>query len=115
MRIEDRSPLDPLLGPDATTKHLTVSHPLHQSDVARVRFGASLFSILSLQKLGTRHEHYATLSANSGGVVEASVRQYFPTLSASPAIIAGQADVLPSRGRQASQEVVGGVFSLTQS
>jgi hypothetical protein len=47
MRVEDRSPLDPLLGPDATTKHLTVSHPLHQSDVARVRFGAALFSILS--------------------------------------------------------------------
>jgi hypothetical protein len=64
---------------------------------------------------GTRHEHYTTLSANSGGVVEASVRQYFPTLSASPAMIAGQADVLPSRGRQASLKVVGSVLSLTQS
>jgi hypothetical protein len=64
---------------------------------------------------GTRHEHHATLSANSGGVVEASVPQYFPTLSARPAMIGGQADILPSRGRQASPEVVGSVLSLTQS
>jgi hypothetical protein len=63
----------------------------------------------------TRHEHYAILSANSGGVVEASIRQYFPTLSASPATIAGQIDVLPSPRRHVSREVLGNVLSLTRS
>ena len=64
---------------------------------------------------GTRHEHYATLRASSGGVVEVSIHQYFPTLSASPAIIAGQVDVLPSRGRQVSPEIVGSVLNVTRS
>jgi hypothetical protein len=64
---------------------------------------------------GTRHERYATLSANSGGVVEALARQYFPTLSAIPAIIASHVDPLPCRGRQVSPEVVGNVLYITQS
>src|SRR5664279_4604800 len=57
VKVERCAPINPLLRPNAMTKHRAVAHSFHQRDIARMRFGSSLIldpDLLSPQQLDCR-------------------------------------------------------------